>query len=181
MWRTIERPGYFGKKRDELVEKWNQEFGEGNWKIAYQWGEHIVPREFAIQLYEDGYYEFFRNDPLKLENLIKNYEDVYDTAPSNVDSFIDYSIQETPNNHIHDIAIRRAVLRHGEWFSGEGLCWVRWKGSDGFDYNPGVVLFHKPEMIVSGTVNDYGSKGVWWFDKTLEDFYQKNKVLMVRD
>jgi len=106
---------------------------------------------------------------------------VYDTAPTNVRSGINYSRQETPNNHIHDISIRRAILRHGKWFSGSGLCHVRWKGSDGFEYNPGVVLFHKPEMIVVGDIKDYGGKGTWWFELTLEDFYQKNKVLQVRN
>ena len=30
IWRTIERPGYLGKKRNELHSLWNEQFGEAN-------------------------------------------------------------------------------------------------------------------------------------------------------
>lgn len=180
-WRTIERPGYFGKKRDELHTSWDKQFGNENWRIAYQWGGIVVPRRMGIQIYEDGYYEFLKNNPNTLEWLISTASDVYDTAPTNVQAGLDYENQETPNNHIHDVSIRRAVLRLGEEFRGDHLMHVRWKKSEGYRVNPGVVHFHLPEMIVPGEINDYGGKGTWWFENTIEDFYQKNKVLQVRE
>ena len=179
-WKIVERPGYFGKKRDELHNQWDDEFGEGEWRLAYQLGGVIVPREMGIQIYEDGYYEFFRKNPEELERIISDASDVYDTAPTNVQSGFDYSIQETPNNHLHDIAIRRVVARLGRWFKGDSLMEVRWKKSKGFDYNPGIVLFHRPDLIVPGEIKDYGGKGIWWGKDTIEDFYQRNKVLQVR-
>ncbi len=178
-WRTVERPGYFGKKRDELHNLWNEQFGEGKWRLAYQWGDLVVPREMGIQIYEDGYYKFFRNNPDTLEWLVSTASNVYDTAPTNIQAGFDYTNQETSNSHIHDVSIRRAVARLGEWFRGDHLMHVRWKDSEGFKINPGVVPFHLPELIVPGEIKDYGKKGIWWYDKTIEDFYQRNKVLQV--
>ena len=180
-WKTIERPGYLGKKRDEVHGKWDQQFGKDNWKIAYQWGNGIVSREIGIQLYEDGYYEFFNKERSTLEWLVSTASDVYHTAPTNAQEGFDYTNQGTANNHIHDVAIRRAVLRLGKQFKGDHQMHVRWTGSEGYRLNPGVVPFHLPEMIIPGEINDYGGKGSWWFENTIEDFYQKNKVLQVRE
>ena len=188
MWETIERPGYFGKKRDEICRGWDEKYGPGNWRIAYEWDGKIVPREFAIQLYEDGYYEYFKQDPgddqdsggRVLDWLLSTASDVYDTAPTNVQAGIDYYQQETPNNHIHDVAIRRAILRLGYWFAGDHLVHVRWTGSEGFRVNPGVVPFHLPNLILRDEIKDHGGKGIWWRPLTIEDFYQRNKVLQVK-
>jgi len=69
----------------------------------------------------------------------------------------------------------------GRWFKGNHLMHVRWKDSEGFRINPGVVPFHFPELIVPGEIKDYGGKGIWWYANTIEDFYQRNKVLQVRE
>jgi len=79
-WRTIERPGYLGKKRDELHAQWTRQFGEGNWRLAYHWGSLIIPQREGIQVYEDGYCEFFKRDIETLEWLVSTASDVYDTA-----------------------------------------------------------------------------------------------------
>ena len=179
-WATLERPGYFGKKRDELQRSWDQQFGADNWRLAYRWGNLVVPREMGLQIYEDGYYEFFKKDIPTLDWLVSTASDVYDTAPTNVQAGFDYTNQETSNNHIHDIAIRRAVARLGKWFKGNHLMHVRWKDSEGFKINPGIVPFHLPEFIVPGEIKDYGGKGWWWNPNTVEDFYQRNKVFQAR-
>jgi hypothetical protein len=179
-WETIERPGYIGKKRDELEARWAELYGVGNWRLAYQFGDLIVPREVGIQIYEDGYYEFFKGNNDVLEWMISTASDVYDTAPTNVQAGFNYANQETPNNHIHDVAIRRSIARLGKWFRGDHLMHVRWKDSEGFKVNPGVVLFHLPQLIVPDEIKDYGGKGIWWYPYTIEDFYQRNKVLQIR-
>ena len=180
-WVTIERPGYFGKKRREIQDRWNEQFGIGNWRLAYQWGNVVVTREMGLQIYEDGYYEFFKRNSETLEWLLAKASDVYDTAETNVQAGLNYENQETPNNHIHDVSIRRAVLRLGHWFRGDHLMHVRWIGSEGYRINPGVVPFHIPEIIVGGEIKDYGEKGIWWKPNTIEDFYQRNKVLQVKE
>jgi len=180
-WQIVDRPGFLGKKRDEVQAGWTQRYGADNWRIAYQWGSQIILRREALQIYEDGYYEFFKGSPGKLEWLVSTASDVFDTAPTNVQAGFDYEQQETPNNHIHDVAIRRAVLRLGREFRGNHPMHVRWTGSEGFEINPGVVPFHLPQMIVPGEIQDYGGKGIWWRPNTIEDFYQRNKVLQVKE
>ena len=179
-WNFVERPGYLGKKRDEVLEEWNQKYGKGNWRLAYQWGPAVVSRTFAIQLYEDGYYEFLKNNNETLEWLIKTASDVFDTAESNVRSGLDYQKQETKNNHLHDISIRRAILRLGRRFEGDKLIHVRWKDSEGYRLSPGIVPFHIPDMILSEEIKSYSGKDAWWRSKTIEDFYQRNKILQIK-
>jgi len=180
IWKTVERPGYFGKKRDELVAKWDKEYGKGNWRLAYQWGSLIIEREQAIQIYEDAYYEFLKNNPKTLEWLVNTASDVYDTAPSNVEARFDYNYQETPNTHLHDISIRKSVMRLGKWFKGDHLVEIRSKSTEGKILSPGLVPFHLPEMICKEEIKDYSGKRMWWQNGSIEDFYQKNKLLQVK-
>lgn len=183
-WETVERPGYFGKKRDELYKKWNHEYGEGDWRIAWQWGSQTILRPEALQVYEDAYYEFFGSHPETLKWLITNASNVYDTAKSNIEAEFSYDQQETPNNHIHDVAIRRAVLRRGVWFEGDHLMHVRGEGTEGDRLSPHKVPFHRVALILNGDVKDYGGKGTWWrtlgIPFSVEEFYQMNKVLQRR-
>ena len=178
-WEIVERPGYLGKKRDQVCAGWDAQYGQGSWQVAYEWCGRLVPREFAIQLYEDAYLEHLRARPDDLLWLVTTASDVYDTAPTNVEAGLSYYVQETPNNHIHDVAIRRALLRLGHWFQGDHLVHVRWTGSEGFRLNPGVVPFHMPDLILQHEIQDHGGKGIWWRPGTIEDFYQRNKVLLV--
>jgi hypothetical protein len=179
-WETIERPGYFGKKRDELFALWNSQYGENNWRIAWQWGDKVLEKEMALQIYEDAYYMYFKNNPVKLNWLLNTASDVYDTAASNVNSGLDYKLQETPNTHLHDISIRRVIIRLGEQFRGDHLVEVRWKNSEGYELNPGIVPFHKPEFILPGEIKTYNDTGIWWNNKSDEDWYQRNKLLQVK-
>lgn len=181
-WKTLGRPGYFGDARDRLVDSWNLEYGEkNNWRIAYDVGGLAVPREMGLKLYEDGYYEFLKDNPDKLDWLVNNYSNVWDTAETNVEAEFDYDYpQETAGNHVHDISIRRAVVRSGRWFSkGKPLLHVRWKKSKGYKLNPGVVPFHRPDLIFPGEIKNVSGKNLWWNPGTIEDFYQKNKLLQV--
>ncbi len=79
-WNTADRPGYMGDARDRLYSKWDQEYGEGSWRIAYEWGALILPRELGLQIYEDAYVRFFEDNPAKLDWLVRNFSDVWDTA-----------------------------------------------------------------------------------------------------
>jgi len=184
-WKTIERPGYLGKKRDEVQRSWDERFGVGNWKIAWVWSGLVLDRPEALQLYEDGYYEFLKFSSRTLKWLVRTASDVYDTAPSNVSAGFSYDIQETINNHIHDVAIRRAVFRNGVWFEGSQLIQVRGKGSDGESLSPHLVPFHRHDLILDANIRDYGGKGLWWrqlgIPKSIEEFYQHNKVLQIRE
>lgn len=173
-WRTVERPGYFGKKRNEFIADFNRKYGPDNWRIAYIWGERVIDREMAVQLYEDAYYLFFLANPEKLAWLINRASDVYDSAPSNVTSGLDYLVQETVNHHLQDIAIRRSMIRLGLDFRGDHLVEVRGRDSEGYAFNPGIIPFHIEEMIHRPPLTG------WWRPGSVEDFYQSNKILQIK-
>ncbi len=183
-WITVEKPGYFGKKRDELYARWNSEYGQGNWRIAWQWSSKMIEKPEALQIYEDSYYEFLKERSGILEWLVKTASDVYDTAPTNIQAGFSYVHQETPNNHIHDVAIRRSVMRLGKWFKGDHLMHVRGKGTEGERLSPHLVPFHLPDLIYQGDIKDYRNKGIWWRELgikySVEELYQQNKILQAR-
>ena len=99
----VDRPGYFGTSRDEIHKSYDEKFGNSNWRISWQWGEQIIHKPEAFQIYEDRYYEFFKSGKDVLEWLVSIASDVYDTAPSNVQARFSYDVQKTPNNHVHEL------------------------------------------------------------------------------
>lgn len=102
-----------------------------------------------------------------------------------------YDVQETNSNHIHDVAIRRAVvLDLGLKFKGtKGLLHVRSPEEEGDLLNPHQVPFHLPKMIYRGKIKykgkerDFSKNPPWWIttgiENSIEQFYQQNKVLEV--
>lgn len=160
------------------------------WRIAWEVNGHTLERPEALQLYEDAYYEHFRDKPDLLAWLTTNYADVYDTAPSNIQAKCKYEHQETESNHIHDIAIRRAVLRKGAKFTGTGVLEVRGNTEGGRLLSPCKIPFHLPHLIYQGETlyqgkpRDFIEHPPWWdrrgVPNSVEKFYQQNKVLQVK-
>lgn len=176
VWKTAERPGYFGKKRDKIYKSYNKKYGEGNWKIAWKWHDQIIDYLTACQIYEDGYYA----DSFKREGLWKELtsaaKNVYDYEEQDVESGLDYLIQKANATHLQDIAIRRVVLRRGWEFKGDKLIQIRshsvyW----GENLSPGRVPFQLPELIVTPHLNG------WWDNSSIEDFWQSNKTLQIKE
>lgn len=181
-WKTVGRPGYMGDARDRLHAEWDQKYVANNWRLAWELGEVVLSKDMAIQVYEDAYYHHLGDQGSEVLGwLISTASDVYDTAETNVQSGFDYTRQETTGNHLHDIAIRRAVARLGFAFRGDHLVWVRWKDSEGFRLNPGIVPFHLPDLISDEFEKNASGKNIWWEPGTIEDFYQRNKVLQVKE
>ena len=183
-WVTIERPGYFGKNRDDLIDRWNKEYGNENWKLAWQLGSRVIERKEALQVYEDSYYEFLKKNKDIMEWLINTASDVYDNALTNVMSGLNYDIQETQNTHLQDISVRRSVLRLGKCFNGERLIEIRSRNAEGWKLVPCNIPFHLPELILTGEIKDYSGKNGWWdrlgIPNSLEKWYQQNKLLQVK-
>lgn len=181
-WETIDRPGYFGKSRNEIEQKFDLTYGPENWRIAWQWGSGVIDKPVALQIYEDGYYEFLKKKPELIHWLVSNYEDVYDDNVSNVHSGLDYRIQETNATHLQDIAVRRSLLRHGHWFNGSGLLQVRGNDKQGRVFSPFKIPFHLPHMIYPGKVNEPTEELLkkYGVPESIEMFYQRNKLLQVK-
>jgi hypothetical protein len=187
-WKIIERPGYFGSKRDEIQGLFEREYGSGRWRIAWQFGERILQKPEALQIYEDGYYEYLKANPKIVAWLTDNFLDVFDNALSNINSGFDYNIQETTGTHLQDISIRRSIMRLGKKFNGKGLLEVR-SSAEGASLSPCLIPFHLPLMIYRGNtlyqgeIRDFVLNPPWWKKKgikdSIEEFYQQNKVLEI--
>ena len=173
-WKTFERPGFFGSKKQEKIDSYNQMFGDNNWRLVWSWLDDFVDFDIACQLYEDGYYnDSFKREKI-WEELIKTASNVYDHEESNILSGFDYNFQEGNSTHLQDISIRRVVLRRGWKFQGDELIQIR-SHSDYFGKNlsPGRVPFHMPEHIIEPHLKK------WWDKDSIEDFYQSNKYLQI--
>jgi nicotinate (nicotinamide) nucleotide adenylyltransferase len=175
VWQIVARPGYAGHRRDELARARDARYGEGRWRIGYWWRGALVTRDTALGLYEEAYFELLRRDGALLDWLCASASEVYDTAPSNVASGLDYLAQEGGPTHLQDIAIRRVVGRLGRRFEGREPMQIRGRRSPGHVLNPGRVPFHAPRDILRPAL------GGWWDPGSIEDFWQSNKVLLARE
>jgi hypothetical protein len=173
-WVVWERPGFFGRSGAERWAAYSEQFGSDGCDLWYAWGERILRRELALQLYEDAYWVYFQQQPETLEWLVKTASEVYDTALSNIQSGLDYQAQEGGATHLQDISIRRVLLRMARCFEGDHPVRIRGRRSEGYRLNPGQVPFHHPEQILTPRLQG------WWRKDTIEDFWQSNKLLVVR-
>lgn len=168
----------WGGKRAEGVARLDERYGGGNWTIGYILDGRVLSRDDALKLYEQSYENFLRANPAITERLIREAKDIYDTAPSNVQSGLDYHKQEDTRSHLQDIAIRRALKNMGLSFQGEKLMQVRDVGSDFPELSPGKVPFVSPKSSIIKLrpyVADWVEKG------SVEDFWQNNKFVFVRN
>jgi hypothetical protein len=176
-WELVERPGYFGANRTKRHREYDERFGAGNWRLAWQVESEIFDRVEMTMLYEDAYFSYLSSHPRILDRLIREASDVFDDAPSNIGSELDYSRQETDRTHVQDIAIRRCVRRLGRHFAGLEPIQIRdVLGPHPLSktLSPGRVPFHRLELLVNPQL-----KG-WWRRNSVESFYQSNKILQRR-
>ena len=178
IWITqVSRPGYLGKKRDEIHKFWDETHGKGNWRLIWKFGE--VEFEFlgVCAVYEDAYFNFLSSHPEVTEQLVKEAVNVFDDEESNVHSLLDYNKQETKRTHVQDIAIRRSLVRMGRWFKGGELIRIRQeKGKHplSMTLSPGKVVFHRPDLIEKPELAG------WWDAGSVESFYQSNRYLQTK-
>lgn len=176
-WVTVERPGYFGKRREAKHREFDQRFGVGNWRIAWEWQGEYLEFAQAVLVYEEAYFRFMEASPGLVNELVREASDVYDDATTNVGSGLDYLAQETSRTHIQDIAIRRCIRRLGRRFEGSRLLRIRDDRGEhplSLQLSPGRVPFHRPEFIQRPELRG------WWQRGSVEAFYQSNKVLQVK-
>lgn len=175
-WALTERPGYLGSLRDEMFRQWDNKHGEGNWRLRWRVGSTVVGFLGACALYEDAYMHFLKKNSCVVAQLRRGARNIYDDAPSNVASGLNYGTQETGRTHIQDIAIRNCLVRMGVWFNGTELIQIRDKKGVhplSMTLSPGRVPFHKQGFIVQPELEG------WWDQGSVEAFYQSNRYLEV--
>ncbi len=166
----IGRPGAFGCRKEEICQNYDKVYGDGNWRVIWDVNGYSAELPAALALYEDAYFEYFKQYPDELQWIAEKYANVYDNNPSNVNSGCNYALQEFGGNHYQDIAIRRCLIRNGLWFSGHGLLEIRTMGI-GKKWGPGEIPFHMPKLIPKNKIPG------WWKPDSIESWYQSTKYL----
>ena len=174
-WKSVCRPGYFGRRRDAIQLGYDREYGPGNWRLA--WVVDGIEYDFVgacKSLYEESYYLFLRDKPDDLD-FICSFAECMDNAVSNIQCGLDYTIQEAYSCHIQDIAIRNVLNRLGRKFLGtkDELLIIRSSDSSGFRFGPGNVPFFAPELIPQPSkcpkwANEGSVEALWQSAKTLQ-------------
>jgi len=176
MWTSIERPGYFGRKKDEKIAALDMLHGKGQWRLAWSIGGPTFDFFNACRyFYEEAYFQWLAVRPQEVD-LICQYGECYDNEPENVHSGLDYMIQRAYSTHIQDIAVRNVLRRLGRWFQNANgkLLQIRSRDSEGFRFGPGNIAFHVPQSIIQPSLCPK-----WAEIGSVEDFWQSNKMLQV--
>jgi hypothetical protein len=183
-WRNVERPGYFGKRRDAAHARYDVAYGASSWRLAwvipgFPSGSPDLVFEFekACKLfYEESYFQYLKDRADDLD-FICEFTECMDNSPTNVHSGLDYLAQEASSTHIQDIAVRNVLAKLGRRFSGRRteLLIIRSADSNGYRFGPGNVPFYRSEIITQP------SKCPQWANAgSVEDWYQSNKWLQVK-
>lgn len=179
--KPIFRPGFFGSRRDEKVKKYNKMYGDGKWTLGWklfeQASEIFEFEQACVFFYESSYYQYLFDKP-ELIDEICSYGECIDNATSNIGSGTNYMIQEARSTHIQDIAVRNVLRLLGRNFNGpvDKILTIRSSDSNGFKFGPGNIPFFASYNIIQPSLCPS-----WASNGSVEDFWQSNKFLCLRD
>lgn len=181
--RAVERPGFLGRERDARFAAYDARYGSGrwtlNWVVRFPDGheESFEFEEACRTWYEEAYFQHLKDRAEDLD-FVCSFGECIDHAPSNVGSGCEYGIQEGSATHIQDIAVRNVLRRLGRRFDGppDRLLVIRGRRSEGGRFGPGLVPFHRPELITRPSL-----RPSWAREGSVEDFWQSNKWLHVQE
>jgi len=186
MWILKDRPGYFGRRKAEKIAQLNEKYGIGNWTLGWvvrklnDVSDPIILEfeDACKRVYEQSYFEYLLAHPGEF-SFICSFFEVIDNAPSNIQSGLDYTIQEASSTHIQDIAIRNVLKKMGLWFKSvdpDNILVVRGEDSNGFRFNPGQIPLATKFVIEHPSIAPK-----WAKPGSVEDFWQSNKHICVRE
>lgn len=186
IWETAGRPGYLGKKRDEMYKYWDSKdgYGKGNWRIVNEIAGEIFTYEDLIwKIYVPGYVQHFLKNPNEALFVTDNFAYGYDKDMCTKQQAFDiHALHNKAGivNQFHHTAFNIALEYYlGLKFKGTGPIQVR-EGNPGtpdsdqpagFKWSPGRIKTIRPDLIPN-----YVLEG-WWQPDSIEATYQLSKVL----
>ena len=185
-WTIVERPSYLGKQRGAKEAEWNEKYGEGNWRYAWELanGEVLDYERVFWEIYVAGYVRYFLAHPEETIFLSENFSYAYDKEEINREEAFDpHALYNKPGhpNQFHNVALNIALECFlGLPFKGERPIQVR-EGKpgtetdhqpEGYLWSPGRIPAVRPELIPRDIEG-------WWRRGSIEDLYQSAKVVQV--
>lgn len=191
-----------GFRSESMYNRFEKVFGKDSWLPAYYWNREVISTEKGYEIYSEAYYQFLKRNPIIRQWIQIKAREVIDYSQTNIASGVDLCEQEAAAIHLQDISVRRSLIRleqeEGDlsagkmWrsgpdiFRGNKIVQLRdrnrcpWqthsiKYEKGLVLNSGKVLFHRPEQLIGQYKKDS-----WWQENSVEDYYQRNRVLLVR-
>lgn len=179
-WITIERPGWFGEAKADILREYDEKYGAGQWRIRHQLGPRLLDLEESLRIYELCYELHFLNPHTRYlwTNLFQIAKEVWTEGESDVESGMNYAIQKAKAPHYEDVSIRIIMNKYHQQFKGEKLIRIRADGKDvvGIALSSIHVPFIFPEFI-----EHHFTETLWWnrHKGSLEHFWHDNKVLQI--
>ena len=188
-----DHPGYLGARRTVREQEWTQRYGEEGWRFRWQTsretGGRIMGFDEVFQVYVAGYEQYFRQHLDEANYLISNYAYGYDLDPITKEQAFDpHALFDKPGvrNQFHNVAFNIALRSvTGKDFQGTEPLQVRdsrpgtpvEERPAGWRWSPGRIPCVDPTIIPQGVTL---TREQWWENGSIEDFYQKAKILQVR-
>lgn len=186
-WKTMERPGYLGKRKEAEFARWNQVYGVDKWRLVNETsqGEILSYNDIIWKIYIPGYTSYFFNHHKEAIHITENYCYAYDKDMiTKEQAFNLYALYNKSGiaNQFHHVAFNIAL----EWYLGlpfKGIkpLQVR-EGKPGTPisqqpkghlWSPGRIPSLRPDLIPQPAIEG------WWAKGSIEDFYQSTKALQI--
>lgn len=172
----VEVPVNLHVDRNKFVNTLNEKVGKGDWFWGFRVGKRLYSWAWGMQLFEDAYYEFLKQNPRQIRALVE-YSNVYVWDRHDLDSGLDYKKQTQPKDHFQDIALRRCLVRFGIWFKGLDILKI-----PGSDFDDERVKFHLPHLVHKpdslGSLRSWLSNRLVVVAKTIEDKAKLSDILV---
>jgi hypothetical protein len=181
-WKTVERPGWYGEAKDDMLRGYDEKYGAGKWRIRHRLGPRLLDFEEAVRIYELCYELHFLNPHTRYlwTELFKTAKEVWTEEKSDIDSGLDYSIQKAKAPHYEDVSIRIIMQKYHKQFTGNELVRIRADSEDVIGV--GLSSIHIP-FIFPNFIEPPVHEVYWWnrHEGSLELFWHSNKVLQIRN
>ncbi len=188
LWKIADTPGYQGKNKDTQALCWNEIYGKANWRLAWvsAAGDVWDYLDVFYKIYVPGYARYFEHHIVEAQYVTENFAYGYDKdLISREEAFDPLALYNKRGfvNQFHHVSFNIALEYHiGFPFRGEEPIQVR-EGKPktdpglwprGWRWSPGRIPTNRPELIPDNDITG------WWEEGSVEDLYQKAKVLLVR-